>query len=383
MLLLCGTLASAQTIDEERRALARAQAQGNAADARAAALEKRAAVERDAAAKTLAQSAAVASRIQSAEAEISAAEARIALIERLRAQQRARLAAKQAPAVRLLAALQMMARRPSALALVQPGSTRDLVHTRALLSSMIPAVQARTAGLRAEVQRGRQLRLDADRALASLKAGQQRLTQERQQLVRLAAERRRVAQGYSSGAILEQDRAIAMGEKARDISDLMVRLSADADRGDRLASLPGPLLRPAVPGASAALPVEASTRDSDRLAYRLPVAGRITAGLGAVSATGVRARGVTIATRPNAQVVAPAPGRVAFAGPYRGFGRIVIIDHGSGWTTLLTGMEALDVAVGDTLLQGSPVGRAPATDGAITVELRRGSRPVDISRIVG
>lgn len=382
-LLLCATLASAQSIEEERNALEAAKAQGKAADARAIALEKRAAAEEDKAAKALAQSAAVASRIQSAEAEIAAAEARIALIERLRARQRARLAVKQEPAVRLLAALQMMARRPSALALVQPGTTRDLVHTRALLGSMIPAVHARTAGLRADVEQGRQLRLDADRALVALKAGQTRLTEQRQQLVRLAAERRRVSRVLTAGAIVEQDRAIAMGEKARDISDLMVQLSADAALGDRLAALPGPLLRPAAPGAAGALPVEVAAPRSDRLPYRSPVAGRIIVGLGSVSAAGVRARGITIVTRPNAQIVAPASGRVVFAAPYRRFGRIVIIDHGSDWTTLLTGLEALDVAVGETLLQGSPVGRAPGTEPAITVELRRGTRPIDITRVVG
>lgn len=382
-LLLCGTLASAQSIADERRALDLAKAQGKVAEQRAATLERRAAAEQDRAAKALAQSAAVASRIQSAEADIAAAQARIALIERLRAQQRARLATRQEPAVRLLAALQMMARRPPALSLVQPGSTRDLVHTRALLASTIPAIQSRTAGLRSDVARGRQLRSEADRALVALKAGEVRLNQERNQLIRLAAERRMASQTLSAGAIVEQDRAIAMGEKARDISDLMVRLSADSALGDRLAALPGPLLRPAAPGAAVAMPVETAAPQRDRLPYRSPVAGRIVAGLGSVSASGVRARGITIATRPNAQIVAPAAGRVVFAGAYRRFGRIVIIEHGSDWTTLLTGLDALDVAVGDQLLQGSPIGRAPVSEPSITVELRRGNRPIDITRLVG
>ena len=106
-------------------------------------------------------------------------------------------------------------------------------------------------------------------------------------------------------------------------------------------------------------------------------------GLGEVSGNGVRARGLTIATRPSAQVIAPNDGRIVFAGPYRGFGRIAIIDHGQGWTTLLAGMAALDVVVGDAVVQGSPIGRATVADPKITVELRRGAQPIDIAHLVG
>lgn len=378
---LLTSLAAAQTLDEERQALARAQQQARAAGQRATMLEGRARNEQDRVEQALAQSAAVATRIQATEAEIGAAEARIRVIERLRARQRARLAARQEPAVRLLAALQIMARRPPALALVQPGSTRHLVHTRALFSAMLPLVRQRTAGLRQEIEAGRRLRGEAGRALASLNGSQRRLAAERAGLVRLAAERRRASQNFAAGAMAAQDRATAMGEEARDITDLMGQLRIDAAKGEALASLPGPLLRPAVPGA-AALPVERSAAASDRLPYRLPVAGRIVTGLGEVSREGVRARGVTIAAQPLAQVVSPAPGRVAFAGPFRGFGAIVIIDHGGGWTTLVTGLGTLDLRVGDTLVQGSPVGRV-GSDGRVMVELRRGQQPIDITRLVG
>ena len=80
---------------------------------------------------------------------------------------------------------------------------------------------------------------------------------------------------------------------------------------------------------------------------------------------------------------APAAGRVSFAGDYRGYGKIVIIDHGGGWTSLITGMIALSVSVGDTLDAGAPVGRAGSDDSRITVELRRAGRPVDLVAMLG
>src|SRR3546814_5521863 len=100
----------------------------------------------------------------------------------------------------------------------------------------------------------------------------------------------------------------------------------------------------------------------------------IVTGRGEVDESGVRSRGITIAARPGGQVVAPAPGRVGFAGDYRGYGKIVIIDHGGGWVSLLTGMIALSVGVGDTVDAGAPVGRAGSDDSRITVELRRGGQ---------
>ena len=381
-LSLLGSVARAQSLDDERRALKIAKAQSTAANARANSLEAKAAVARDQSEKALAQSAAIASRIQSAEADIAAGEARIRIIENLRSGQRMRLAAKQEPAVRLLAALQMMARRPPALALVQPGTTIDLVHTRAVLSSILPVLQMRTAALRNDIEMGRRLRADADRAVVALASSRERLGNQRAALLRQATEHRRIAQRFTSSAMIEQDRAMAMGEKARDIVDLIGQLGVAAEQRQQLETLPGPILRPALPGTPRALPLETGKPLNNRLAYRLPVAGRIVSGLGEVSGSGVRARGLTIATRPSAQVIAPNDGRIVFAGPYRSFGRIVIIDHGAGWTTLITSLAALDVSVGDKVLQGSPIGRARLQEPTITVELRRGNRPIDIAHLV-
>lgn len=380
--LLTLQIAPAQTIQDERRALEQAKAQSVAAERRADELAKRANAAENEAEKVAAESAAIAARIQSAEADITAAEARIRLIESMRADQRARLASKQEPAVRLVAALQMMSRRAPALALVQPGTTTDLVHVRALLASMMPVMRQRTEGLRAEIAKGRQLRGDADRALAILGVGQQRLVKERAALVQLAAQHRQKSQILSSSAMLEQDRAIALGEKARDIVDLIGQLGVASAVQDRLQNLPGPILRPARPGEPRAAPIESVVAMRGLSSYRLPVTGNVVTGLGEVSDAGVRARGLTIQTRPQAQVVSPTNGRVAFAGDYRGFGRIVIIDHGQQWTTLITSLNTLDVRVGDTLVQGSPIGKAGNDRPTITIELRKGATPVDITPMV-
>jgi len=372
-----------QGLSEQRAALRRAEDAGRTAAARASQLAAQADAAHEASARASAAAVAVAARIQSSEADIATAEARIRLVEDLRRQQRARLAAKQGPTARLVAALETMARRPPALALVQPGSIADLVHVHAVLAGVTPVLNARTAALRADIERGRQLRLASDAALAARRQAQQRLVAEQAQLAALSARKRAASIELASSAMSEQDRAIAMGEEARDIGDLVSRIDASAAIADRLASLPGPILRPERLVEARALPSDRAAFTPTIPAYRLPVVGEVVTGMGEVSDTGIRARGLTIATRPSAQVVAPTSGRIAFAGLFRGYGNIIVIDHGLGWTTLITSLAALDVRTGDPVDRGSPLGRAGSDRPTVTVELRRRGQPVDIAKIAG
>ena len=372
----------------ERQQLLTAKAQSAAAMRRSAVLEAQAGAARDEADRLRKRSAALAARIQSAEADIDAAEARVALVSRRLADQQTRLAEQQQPLLALTASLQQLSRRPPVSVLAQPGSLRDMVHARAVLDAVMPVIQERTAGVRQELARLRTTQQQQRVALQALSASKAQLAERRDALTRLENEGRLRSRDLMSSAQLEADRALGLGEKARDIVDLMDALEADAAVRGELADLSGPLPRPADPARAAPLDapvVPAASRDADlgAGAYRLPVVGRIVAGLGEVNDSGVRSRGITVATQPGGQVVAPAAGRVSFAGDYRGYGKIVIIDHGGGWTSLITGMIALSVSVGDTLDAGAPVGRAGSDDSRITVELRRAGRPVDLVAMLG
>ncbi|GGE88199.1 murein hydrolase activator EnvC family protein [Sphingomonas prati] len=379
--LLVATPLLAQTVAQERKALAQARADARAATARAQRYEKEATQAEGAAARTRRAAAAIAARIQAAEADIAAARARIQLVDTLRARQRTRLATVQAPIVRMAVALQTLARRPAALALVQPGSIDDVVHVRALLAAGVPAIRARAALVRTELARTEQLRLQGNRAAAALVASRDRLARERTALARVEAGHLARSASLVDTAMAEQDRALALGEEARDIMTLMEEIDIRAARRDRLAALPGPIPRPLVPGL-AAVPVPELTAANRPPPYRLPVVGRVLTGLGEVSDAGIRARGVTLSPAASAQVVSPGAGRIAYAGGFRGYGRIVIVDHGGGWTTLLTGLGRTAVIAGQTVDAGSPLGTAATTRPSITVELRHDGRPVDIAPLL-
>lgn len=373
---------AAPTLADQRRALIDARAQAAQADRRSRILEERARSSEAQADRARDRAAAMAARIQQAEAELRAAQARIAILESLQRDQAQRLAERQAPIARLIAGLQTLARRPPLLSLLQPGSVTDAVHLRIVLANVMPVIAERTAGLRGEIARARALRADAETARTALADARNALTRRRSDLARAEAEARLASRGFRETAAVETERALAIGEDARDIEDLMGRMERAATVRERLVSLPGPELRPNAPGAAPLPPADSDGPSAARPAYALPVVGEIVTGFGEVSPSGVQSRGLTLATAPGATVTSPADGRVAFAGPFRDFAQIAIIDHGGGWTTLITGMRRLSVAVGDSLRQGEPVGVAASGSPRITVELRRGERPVDVAALM-
>jgi septal ring factor EnvC (AmiA/AmiB activator) len=370
--------AQSDLVDQQHRLLA-ARAQSAAAAERAAKLDAAAKAEQNEAAKARAQEEAMGARIQQAQADIAAASARVTLVDRLLGEQQARLATQQGPIARLIAALCSLAQRPDAVSVMQPGSVADLVHVRAVIGSTLPLVRARTAGLRADLNNTRRLRADAALAARSLTEGRRRLESNRIALARLEAEHRLKSQDLSRSALAESDRAIGLGERARDLVDNMQVTTNDAATARALAALAGPLPRPD-DGTEPPLSWTAASAP-----YRVPVTGKLVIGFGEVSSdAGVTSRGLTWAVPGGADIAAPAAGKIMFAGPFRDYGKIVVIDHGGGWSTALIGLGTLSVATGQRVGQGALLGAAPQGDvRQVTAELRRKGRPIDPVALTG
>lgn len=372
-------------IDETQTALERALTEASAAEQRGRRLEAEARSATQEAEKTAREAAALAARIQQAEADIAAADARIALISGQRIRLGRRLAERREPLVRLTAALQKLARRPLALSALRPGSLRETVYLRAMLETAIPQVQSRTADLRVEIDRGRQLENAARRAAAGLRSSEDALARRRTNLAALETRQRLASRSASGDANREIERALALAEEARDLDALVGRLDAEGALRRDLAALPGPVMRPGKPqdarvSMAAGKPASPSAAPGISAApgrYQLPVIGQTVTGFGARAEGGAPNKGISLAPRPGAQVVAPGAGRVVFAGPYSGYGRIVIIEHGGGWTSLVTGLARSDVEVGNTLVGGSPLGVAGGARPVVSLELRREGAPVN------
>ncbi len=373
-LLLAAGGYAAQAARGDAQALEQARREAAQAESRFQRLDRQARRATGAAERARAEGEALAARLQAAEAGLTAAERRIALVAARQAEQRERLAARQQPLIHLTAALQTMARRPAALALVQPGSVQDTVHVRSLLAATLPEIRRRTAALRAEVEVGNALRRQQERSRAELVARRQDLRRRRIELARFEAAQRARSQRLSGLAIAESDRALVFGEEARALARVAGTRRYQAALEANLALLPGPVPRPGSDAEAAARP---------RLPYVIPVEGRLVTGVGEISDGGVHSRGLTFATAARARVVAPAAGRIVFAAPFRSYGHVVIIDHGRGWSTVVTDLDSLGVARGQQVRRGALLGRAGPDSPQVTVELRRQGRPVPVAQLIG
>ena len=348
----------------------RAQAEAQAADAEAAKLQKAADAAKDDAAKLRARQAAAAQEISAAEARISAADANSRIVAAQLAQRRARLEREQAPAGSLLAGLALMSERPPLLAILDEGSTEQFVRVRLLLDSTLPAIRARTAALRAELDQGRALQQRADLARRDLIASRDTLARRKQEFAALEAQAMQLAASRGGEALGAGDIALARGEEAEQLSSEAQRSRSAAAMAAELARMPAP---PARPGGGPQAPAMAP------FGYQLPANAPVVDGLGSIAPNGVRSRGLTLATTRGAPVVVPASGVIRFSGPFRSYDSVVIIDHGGGWMSLLLNVSS-QLHQGDRVTAGQPLGRAL---GRIGVELSRNGRHLSPALIAG
>lgn len=110
-----------------------------------------------------------------------------------------------------------------------------------------------------------------------------------------------------------------------------------------------------------------------------PARGRVVVRFGQTDETQSLSKGISIETRAGGQVIAPYNGQIVFAGPFRGYGLLLIIEHGEGYHTLLAGMTRIDGTVGQHLTTGEPVGVMGQGEGKplLYVELRHNGQPVN------
>jgi len=270
----------------------------------------------------------------------------------------------------------------------------DTVRGAILLRATVPAIEGRVTQVRhdlTELVRARtemaQRREDLSRAVAALNLDRVRLDDLMAQktALRTATEKDRRA---------AEARVRALAREAKDLRDLVGRIDADRKRAKVTAPPPqktvppanaAPAAAPSAPPSSAAFPRRFSKA---RGLVPYPVAGRVIGSYGERLASGLARKGLSLEARFGAQVIAPFEGTVVFAGPFRGYGHLLIIEHGEGYHTLLAGMARIDVELGQTVLAGEPIGiMAPAPAGEagssgaarplLYVELRRDSQPID------
>jgi septal ring factor EnvC (AmiA/AmiB activator) len=351
-------------------ALERARAEQQSAEIETKRLELVAQKARNDAERLQAQQAAAAQSIEAAEARITAADANLRLVSATAEQRRAELQRQQRPIAALLSGLVMMARRPPLLAIADEGSTDELVQVRVLLDSTLPVIRRRTAALSAQFSDARRLEASAVAARDEFVQSRQTLVVRRQEFAALEAKAVAASTTARGQALASGDVALAAGENVSSLQS--------GESGSRAAYQIASELAADSPAPLRPDPPEGGGRPTP-FAYRLPAEAPVTQGLGAVDRTGVRSRGLVLATGSGAALVVPASGVIRFSGPFRSHNGVVIIDHGGGWLSLIVNV-ATRMKPGDRVTIGQPLGRAL---GQIEIQLSQNGRRVSPALIAG
>lgn len=347
-----------------------------------------------------AQLAAAALATQNSESQLSAVETTLTALDEQELAKSAELEQRRTELAKLLSALTQLARNPPEALMLMPTSPVDTVRTARLLGDVVPPIEAKAQAVAHDLGELKALKTQVAAERTALAAATQRLAGNHAQLQRLVAQRTALYQQT------EADRAAAaasietLGRQAANLRDLVQRLdeqraqaakakAAEAEHRQETASLDARITE----GLSAHL--RPLGRPDGQM--RMPARGRILLSYGQSADGGPAQRGLTIETRPGAAVVAPFDGKIVFAGPFRGYGRILIIQHGEEYHTLIAGLGRIEVSVGQVVAMGEPIATASnpdtagpsdvgtpadiyskgATGPVIYVELRRHGQPIN------
>lgn len=298
-------------------------------------------------------------RMRETETALLATEARIQSLAANEETVKASLLTRRETLIDVIATLQRMGRRPPPAMLVRPDDALAAIRTAMLLGTVLPEMRAETQALAADLEELVRVRREIDAESAAMKQQLIALAEDRKRL-NLLLEGRQALQSERQEAIdAERRRANDIGQAVSSLKELITRMESEVSsvKGAADAAAKAEETRTqlsAIEDPARMVPARAFEKTKGTLP--LPASGLVLRVFGSIDAMGAEQMGQSIATRPAATVSSPCDGWVMFAGPFRSYGNLLIIDAGDGYHVLLAGMERIDVNLGQFVLAGEPVG---------------------------
>jgi septal ring factor EnvC (AmiA/AmiB activator) len=314
---------------------------------------------------------------QDSERTLARLEAEIAALNRAETMVANRLNARRAEVGSAVMALQRLALYPPEAMFAQPVPPSDVVRGAILLRAAVTEIERRAVEVRSDLDEVRASKAEAARILARHAQAAAKLAQERRTLDETLARRSALARETSAEAKALERRLAQLAAEARGLNELMERLEVEQARG-RGSAAARAAARSGAPGVQLSPSTTPFVRSRGQLP--MPAVGQVVLRYGQTAATGLTHKGITLETQAGATVVAPFAGYVVFADEFRGYGQLLILDHGDGYHTLLAGMTRIDGVPGLWVETGEPVGVMGQADKGrprLYVEIRRGGQPFD------
>lgn len=272
----------------------------------------------------------------------------------------------------VLMVLQRMGRRPPPALLARPQDILDAVRASLALGDVVPQMRAEARALQSDLAELVHLRESARHERDRLAQEKAALAEQRATLEKLISMRQEALAAAQSALQAESERAARLARQATSLKELLARMEAESEAA-RMAAENARKADEARAAAQAKLSEEqrrkalaAPFKDAARLApavsfadlkgkLNFPVSGSVLKRYGAPDGFGGKEKAYFLGARENGVVVAPCDGWIAFSGPYRTYGQLLIINAGDGYYVVLAGMSRVNVNVGQFVLAGEPV----------------------------
>jgi septal ring factor EnvC (AmiA/AmiB activator) len=282
------------------------------------------------------------------------------------------LGKERAKLARLTTGLIRLARIPPGALLAGMDSPIDAARAQMIIAAAITETNRNSEQLEHEITLLDDLGRDLDAKRREVARVSAQLIARQSELAAMVGKRQSLYLQTDAERKAESERAEKIAGEAQDLRDLMARVEAEEKARQALEARRKTSARPA------ALPQAPSGHFETGGGF--PVAGQIKIRFGQNDGLGATSRGITLISRPGATVTAPAAGVVRFAGPFRGYREILILEHPGGYHSLIAGMARINVAVGTSVGVGEPVGAMddrPDAKPELYYELRRNGQFVD------
>ena len=303
--------------------------------------------------------------------------------------------------IKTLSALQNLALKPTEALFVQPLTPVEIIRSAMLLREAVPYLQENAARIREDLEKIEAQKNLVEKQVARIIRQKKILEKEHEQMKALVQRKSKIRNAVEIKSVKAKKKVEQLASQANDLRDLLNKLEKQRqeklrrqeEERRRLAELKAAEARRA---AEETKKLEEKQR-ADLIKFKpevinevgenfvkakghllRPARGPVVTAYGEQMSKGVTSKGIIIKTRSQAQVISPYDGTVIFAGPFRGYGNLIIIEHGQGYLSLLAGLEEVDCELGQMLLAGEPVGQMPESgDARLYVELRKDNHPVN------
>jgi murein hydrolase activator len=326
----------------------------------------------------------IAAQVRAVETRIGDAEARLRPLDAREQQIRSSLDSRRAEVVEVLAALQRAGRRTPPALLVRPEDALQSLRTAILLGSVVPELRARAETLTNDLTELVNVRKAIGSERDRLAADRDKMRDDQARLAALIDERQRKQSGIEKDMEAEGARAIALSKQVDSLQGLIGKMEQDVKSAAKAAAVASQQGTPTTADGKPNLGgLKNPARLSPAIAFAsakgllaLPVNGVKIREFGGSDGAGGAEKGISLATRAGAQVTTPCDGWVVYAGPFRSYGQLLILNAGGGYHVLIAGMGRISVNIGQFVLTGEPVATMGSTSQVASLLATNASQPV-------